>query len=327
MPIDWKPLIDLIAANESFVLTSHTRADCDAVGSELAMAAVLESLGKRVRIVNADAPPPHIAFIDKNNKVEVLDDGATAADCHEADVHIVLDTSAWGQLGEMAEVVRDSPAERVIIDHHLSGDDLGAIELKDTTAEATGRLVLEASEALGVPLTREIAEPLFYAIATDTGWFRFPSVTAATYKAVAKLVAAGADPSQAFARLYERNTAARVMLHGRIMQNLKLAEGGRVAYSTAPKSDFEATGAEVSDTEDVVNRLLSVDGVEVAMLACWLEGEKSKVSLRSRGDFDVREVAEEFGGGGHAKAAGVRIPGSVDEATRVVLASLKRRMT
>lgn len=326
MPIDWTPLQELVRDNESFVLTSHTRADCDAVGSELGMAGVLQALGKRVRIINADEPPPHIAFLDSEGKVEVLGAGATAADAHAADVHIVLDTSAWGQLGDMADVIRDSPAKKAVIDHHLSGDDLGAIVFKDTTAEATGRLVIEAAEELGVALTKAIAKPLFCAIATDTGWFRFPSVTEQTFLALAKLVAAGANPSQAFNTLYESNTMARVQLHGRIMQRMATTLDGRVAYSAAPELDFVETGALVSDTEDVVNRLLSVEGVQVALLCVWMDGEKSKASLRSRGEFDVREVAEEFGGGGHAKAAGVRIRGDVDEAQRVILESLQRRI-
>ncbi|MEM6329245.1 MAG: bifunctional oligoribonuclease/PAP phosphatase NrnA [Planctomycetota bacterium] len=326
MIINWAPLIELVDAHESFVLTSHTRADCDAVGSELGMAGVLEALGKRVRIINADAPPPHIAFLDPAGKVEVLGHGATAADAHAADVHLVLDTSAWGQLGEMADVIRASPARKAVIDHHVSGDDLGAVVLKDTTAEATGRLVIEAAEALGVALTKPIADPLFCAIAPDTGWFRFPSVTEKTFAALAKLVAAGAEPSAAFNTLYEQNTAARVRLHGRVMERMATTHGGRVAYSAARESDFAETGALVSDTEDVVNRLLSVAGVEVAALLVWMDAQRTKVSLRSRGDFDVREVAEEFGGGGHTKAAGVRVPGTVDDAQRMILEALGRRL-
>ena len=326
MPIDWTPLADLVRDNATFVLTSHTRADCDAVGSELGLAGVLESLGKRVRIINADEPPPHIAFIDEEQKVEVLGEGVTAADAHAADVHIVLDTSAWGQLGDMADVIRNSPAKKAVIDHHVSGDDMGAVMLKDTSAEATGRLVLEAAEALGVEIDKPVADALFCAIATDTGWFRFSSVTEKTFTALAKLVAAGANPSQAFNSLYERNTMPRIQLHGRIMQGMATTEGGRIAYSVAREKDFAETGALVSDTEDVVNRLLSVEGVEVAVLVVWLNGEQTKVSLRSRGEFDVREVAEEFGGGGHAKAAGVRVAGGVDHAQEVMLQSLKRRL-
>lgn len=325
--LDFAPLLQLVEQHESFVLTSHTRADCDAVGSELGLLLALESLGKRVRIVNADAPPPHIAFIDPGRRVEVLGQGVAAADVHAADVHLVLDTSAWGQLGDMADVFRDSPAKKLVIDHHASGDDLGAVMLKDTSAEATGRLVLDAIEALGVTLSAAMATPLFAAIATDTGWFRFSSVSEATYHAAAKLVAAGVNPGEVFALLFERNSAARVRLHGRVMDGVETTLGGRVAYSAVDKDDFAATGAILTDTEDVVNRLLSIAGVEVAALLAWMEDGVTKVSLRSRGDFVVRDVAEQFGGGGHAKAAGVRIKKPVGEALAAVLESIGRRMT
>ena len=322
MPIDWTPLKDLVAECESFVLTSHTRADCDAIGSELGLLFVLESLGKKVRIVNADAPPDHIRFIDEDDRVEVFGENVTAEEVHSADAHLVLDTSAWGQLGAMADVLRDSPAKRMVIDHHQSGDNLGAVVLKDDTAEATGRLIVEAMEALGVELTAKSARPLFAAIATDTGWFRFPSVSAATYLTVAKLVDAGVVPARVFQQLYDRNTAGRVRLHGRVMESLRLELGGRVAFGQATDEDFLKTGAAQADTEDVVNRLLSVEGVVVAALFASMEPGLIKVSLRSRGEADVRPVAEHFGGGGHAKAAGVRYRGTIDEARKAVLARI-----
>lgn len=327
MTIDWSLLKTIVAENDSFVLTSHTRADCDAIGSELGLLHALRGLGKQARIINADAPPEHIRFLDPDGLVEVLGGTATADDAHAADVHIVADTSAWGQLGEMAEVLRDTPAKRVVIDHHVSGDDLQAIELKDIEAEATGRLVLQACDALGVALTPEIATPLFAAIATDTGWFRFPSVTAETYAAVARLVEAGVVPSQVFSQLYDQNTAARIRLHGRIMDSLRIVEDGRLAIGVAYLADFEETGASLADTEDVVNRLLSVEGVQAAMLVAAMDGEKTKVSLRSRSEADVRMVAERFGGGGHTKAAGVRYRGSVDEAAAALSAVLAKQLS
>ena len=326
MGIDWTPLKQAVAECESFVLTTHTRPDCDAIGSELGLLHALESLGKRVRIVNADAPPEHIRFLDSGDRVEVLGEGPTAADVHAADAHVVVDTSAWGQLGAMADVIRETPARRLVIDHHQSGDDLGAAEMKDTQAEAAGRLVLEAIDALGCDVTAEIATPLFTAIATDTGWFRFPSVTAATYTAIARLVDAGAAPSAIFQQLYDRNTAQRVRLHGRIIGSLSLEDGGRIAFGEATETDFAETGAALSDTEDVVNRLLSVEGVEIAALLAAMEPGLTKVSLRSRGEADVRPVAEHFGGGGHAKAAGVRFRGTVPEARVAVLAVLREHL-
>jgi phosphoesterase RecJ-like protein len=326
MSIDWTPLRELVAECESFVLTTHTRADCDAVGSELGMLALLESLGKRVRIVNADAPPEHIRFLDPHGRVEVIGEGVSAEEVHRADAHLVLDTSAWGQLGAMADVIRSTPARRFVVDHHQSGDDLGAVVLKDDTAEATGRLVVDAFDALQAELSAAAATPLFAAIATDTGWFRFPSVTPLTYRTIARLVEAGANPSELYQQLYDRNTAARVRLHGRIMESLGLEVGGRVAFGEATDEDFLETAAAQADTEDVVNRLLSVEGVEVAVLLAAMEPGLVKVSLRSRSAADVRPVAEKFGGGGHAKAAGVRYRGTIAEARAAILKAVEAQL-
>lgn len=326
MRIDWSPLKQIVEQNQSFVLTSHTRADCDAVGSELGLLFALRALGKDARIVNADAPPEHIRFLDPEGEVGVIGEDASVADVHSTDVHIIADTSAWGQLGEMADVIRKTPAKRVVIDHHVSGDDLGATELKDVEAEATGRLVIEACDALGVALTPQIATPLFAAIATDTGWFRFPSVNAKTYTAVARLVEAGAVPTHIFSSLYDQNSPARIRLQGRIMQSLRLEQDGRIAVGIAQLSDFSDTEAQLSDTEDVVNRLLSVSGVQAAMLVAAMDNECTKVSLRSRSDADVRVVAEQFGGGGHTKAAGVRYRGSVEAAIDAVLPLLAEQL-
>src|SRR5207247_9299307 len=128
---------------------------------ELGMAAVLRALGKRVRIVNGQATPPNLAFIDAEKQIGVIGQTVQSADLSDTDVVMVLDTSAWVQLGPMADFIRAFPGKKIVVDHHVSEDDLGAELFKETTAEATGRLVVEAAAALGVKLTREIATPLF----------------------------------------------------------------------------------------------------------------------------------------------------------------------
>jgi phosphoesterase RecJ-like protein len=325
MPIDWQPFVEIVREHQSFVLTSHMRPDCDAIGSELAMLLALRALGKQVRIVNGDTVPPHIAFIDPSNDVSVLGRDLQVADV-KPDVLMVLDTSAWGQLGPMADVVRNTAAKKVVIDHHLSQDDMGATVFKDTTAEATGRLVLSAIDALGVSVTPEMAAPMFAAIATDTGWFRFNSVTALTYAAAGRLVHSGAKPSAIFSSLYEQNTIARLYLQGRILSGAKTEVGGRLIYSSATPRDLTETGAEATDTEDVVNRLLGVAGVDIALLFLELGPEETKVSLRSRTGIDVRKIAEQFGGGGHAAASGVRYPGPLAAAVEAVTAAARKAL-
>jgi phosphoesterase RecJ-like protein len=326
MPINWQPFVELVKSANSFVLTSHVRPDCDAIGSERGLAAALRAMDKEVRIVNGDGIPPHIAaFIDPNRQVKVLGRDVSAADL-ACDVHVILDTSAWSQLGPMADVVRSTKARKVVIDHHASEDDLDAMIFKDTRSESTGRLVLGAADALGVHLTTEMAEALFAAIATDTGWFRFSSVREETFTAAARLVAAGAWPESVFAALYEQNSLARLLLQGRILLNVKSDVDGRLLSTAITRADVAAAGAEPTDTEDVINRLLTVKGVEVAILFLELGPGETKVSLRSRSAFDVCKMAEQFGGGGHRAAAGVRFPGPLAEATRAVLAAVRQAM-
>jgi phosphoesterase RecJ-like protein len=323
MTIDWQPLCELIKAHDSFVLTSHCRADCDAVGSELALALILESLGKQVVIANGDPVPEHIAFIDPEQQVRVLGLTVEPSALWKHQVLMVVDTSAWVQLGPMAEVVRAFPGERVIIDHHIGQDDLGAHVFKEETAEATGRLILELGEALGVTITPEIAMPLFAAIATDTGWFRFPSVTEKTFSALARLVAAGADPTALFSELYEQHSLSRLYLRGRIFSQIVSDCGGRLLSTHVTRQDFAETGAQITDTEDSINTLHTVEGSEVAVLFVELEANSTKVSLRSRTDFDVQAIAAQFGGGGHKKASGVTYAGTLEEAQVAVLGAIQ----
>lgn len=318
MSIDWQPLIEIIRANNSFLLTSHCRADCDALGSELVMAEILSSLGKQVRIVNGDAVPHHIRFIDPDGQIEALETVVAAEELLAYDVLMILDTSAWVQLGPMAEVARKFPGRRVLIDHHVSEDDLQALVFKDSTAEATGRLILEIVEALGTPLTSRVAGLLFTAIATDTGWFRFSSVTGGTFQALAKLVDAGAEPPAIFAALYEQHTLARLKLRARMLENIKPLADGRLMISHVLQRDFAETGAEPADTEDVINTLLTVAGSQVAVMFVELK-TMTKVSLRSRTTFDVRAVAERFGGGGHKAAAGIAFRAPLAETQSAVL--------
>jgi phosphoesterase RecJ-like protein len=325
MTIDWRPFTKLVNESNSFVITSHMRPDCDAIGSELGLMLALRSLGKTVRIVNGDPVPPHIGFIDPNHDVKLLGSDVAAGDL-ACDVHVVVDTSAWSQLGPMADVIRSSGARKINIDHHVSQDDLGAVVFKDVTSESTGRLVLQAIDALDVKLSAEMAMPLFAAIGTDTGWFRFSSVGEATFQAAARLVAAGAQPHEVFAKLYEQNTLARLLLQGRILTNVKSHLGGRLLTTAITQADLKAVGAEPTDTEDVINRLLGVVDTEVALLFLELTPQETKVSLRSRSGADVNAIAAQFGGGGHKAASGVRYGGPLSEAepavTKAVIATM-----
>lgn len=326
MSINWPRFVETIHKHKNFLLVSHVRPDCDALGSELGMCGVLEALGKRVTICNGQATPPNLAFIDPAKKIKAIGVDLQPSDLKDVDLLMVLDTSAWAQLGPMGDVIRASTATKIVLDHHQSSDDLGAEPFKDVTAEATGRLVFDAAGHLGVRLTKEIAAPLFAAVATDTGWFRFASTTPTTMRCAASLVEAGADPAGIYASLYEQMTHARLMLIGRTLATSEIDLGGRLVVSRILREDFAATGALASDTEDLVNMTLQVSGTEVAVIFVELAKGGFKVSFRSRCAVDCSKLAEQFGGGGHKAAAGATIEGAYDSVRPRVLDAVKAAM-
>ncbi len=325
MTVNWEPLAKLVEEQQRFLLTSHVRPDCDALGSELAMAAVLRAKGKEVVIVNDHPVPPNLEFIDREKQIITHDEYLAGAP-EPPDVVMILDTSAWVQLGKMADYIQTFSGIVAIVDHHVGEDKIDAILLKDTSAEATGRLVIEAAEALGVPLTTEIASPAFAALATDTGWFRFSSVSGATYRVAARMVDAGADPASIYGQLYERDTVGRVRLRGVILSRVALELDGTLVHTYVESADFERTGAVYSDTEDVVNMTLAIEGTQVAVIFVEQPSSQVKVSFRSRGLFNCSAMAARFSGGGHKAAAGAMVEGPLESARETVLAAVRDEM-
>lgn len=327
MPLEWTSLLEMLQAGNRFLITSHVRPDCDALGSELGLAGVLEAMGKQTIILNADATPANINFIDPDQKIKTLGVDIPPDAIPEHDCFVVVDTSAWVQLGAMADVMKASMATKIVIDHHMSSDNLDAAEFKDVNCEATGRLVTELAEHAGVELTAEIAMPLLAALMTDTGWLRFPSVGAGSYEIAAKLIASGANPSWLYGQLYEQETLPQNVLRGRIAARMNATADGRIVYSYALNQDFIDTGAPRTATENCVNQGLRIKATEATFFLVEQESGGFKASFRSRGKADCSRVAEEFGGGGHKAAAGAFVDAaSVEDAIEQVLKVLSARM-
>ncbi len=325
MSIDWQRLAERIRSSKSFVLTSHIRPDCDALGSELGMAGLLCQLGKQVQIINGHPTPPNLAFIDPSRTIKVLGEHISPQEIN-ADCMIVLDTSAWAQLGPMADVLRGFQGTKLVVDHHVGEDDLGAEFFKQTTAEATGHLVARLAREMGLQITEPMARALFAAIATDTGWFRFGSTTATTYKIAADLLECGASPAAIYGDLYERDTIGRVRLRGRILSRTQSEMDGQLVHTFVRKEDFAETGALPSDTEDAVNLTLAIAGTKVAVILVEQLKGGVKISFRSRCAVDCNRLANQFGGGGHKAAAGAFLESSLEEAQQRILAATKQAL-
>jgi phosphoesterase RecJ-like protein len=325
MQVDWPRFVELINGKQRILLTTHHRPDCDAVGSELGMYLILKRLGKEVVTANPFEVPPSLQFIDPDGVLQHFSK-VPSEFMEKADLLLVLDTSAWAQLGDMGDVIRAFQADIAVMDHHVSGDDLGATWFKDTTAEATGRLVFEAAGHLGVDVTPDIATPVFAALATDTGWYRFSSTTERTYELAAKIVAAGAKPDQIYKDLYECETLARINLTGRVLAKTRTELDGRLIHTWISLDDFKACGALPGDSEDLINMTLAVDGTQFAVIFVEQPSGGFKLSFRSRCDLDCSKIAAEFGGGGHKKAAGAFSEGTYEEAQAKVLDHVRAAM-
>jgi phosphoesterase RecJ-like protein len=324
--IPWSRFTEIVHGHQRFLLTSHIRPDGDALGCELALAATLRSLGKDVQICNAFAVPPNLRFLDPRRTLGQLGVDVPTERIDDCEVIIVVDTTAWAQLGDMAEVIKKAAAVKVVIDHHVSGDDLGAELFKNVHAEATGRLIVEAADQLGVSLAPEIAQPALVALATDTGWFRFSSTTAETLRLAARLVDAGAMPDQLYKELYETDSHARLQLIGRALAHSRTELDGRLIYTWLEQEDFIASGAIPSDSEDIINMTLAVGGTEVAVIFVEQPGGGFKISFRSRCDVDCSALAEQFGGGGHKKAAGASSGEPLESTKQKILAGVRAAM-
>jgi phosphoesterase RecJ-like protein len=321
MPLDWAPFVDLVRRHQRFLITTHVRPDGDGLGSKLALADVLERQGKKVRLVIASSFPPRYDFLAPKGRIELFTASGDAL--RGAEVIIVLDTGTWGQLGDFGPFLRSASAAKVVIDHHQTQDDLGALRFVDTKAEATGRLVYEAIMALGVPLTAAAANHLFVALAMDTGWFRHANTTPATFALAEKLMGAGAEPTRLYEQLFEQNTLPRLKLVGLVLDRLRVVENGRVAFSEIHRGDYQATGALPQDTEDLVNYTRSVAGVLVGLFFMEQPRGGVKVSFRARAGIDVARVAEQFGGGGHRLASGAVLDAPLDQARARVLEAVR----
>jgi phosphoesterase RecJ-like protein len=318
MPLDWSLFVDIARRHQRFLLTTHVRPDGDGLGSMLALAETLEARGKQTRLVVASAIPARYNFLDAEQKVQRFQ--LPGEECRQADVAVVLDTGTWNQLGDFGAFLRQLTVPKVVIDHHQTQDDLGAVRLVDTTAEATGRLVYEAIRALGATPSPRAANRLFVALAMDTGWFRHNNTTPETLTLAAELVRCGANPTVLYEHLFEQSSLARLKLTGLVLGRIGVTPDGLIAHSELRREDYEATGATPQDTEDLINFVRSVASVEVALFFMEQPRGGVKVSFRSRSKVDVAKVAEAFGGGGHRLASGAVVQGDLADVKSRVLA-------
>jgi len=327
---DFENALKLIENASDVLITSHTKPDGDACGSIKAMMVQLGRMGKRVRGVLLSAVPKWYEFLfaepitvlQKDTAQKQLEQGGF----NECDLVVIVDTNSYIQLPNFDTWLKSSGKTVLVIDHHITGDGLGDVEVIDTSACAAGQIVLDLFRYAGWEVDAVIADALFTALATDSGWFKFSNTDARLFRDAAELIEAGARPNELYSQLYQNFTVQRLKLMTRMLDSLELYFDDRVAMQVITQEDFKQTGTSGSDTENLIDECKRIGSVRVAVLLVEREDGKWRCSIRSKGDVDVRRVAQEYGGGGHTNAAGVTLPGPLEKAKQMVLSELARQL-
>jgi phosphoesterase RecJ-like protein len=311
---DFQKAVESINNAKRVLLTTHTRPDGDACGCMAAISEVLTALGKNVKILLLSELPAWYEFLF-SQKPEIFSKKTKI----ESDLIIVVDTDTYNQLPELDKYLKQSDKLILVIDHHASSDNIGDVRLIDSSAAATALIVFDLLRYAGWPITKKIAEALFVAISTDTGWFQFDNTDSRTLRVCAELIDAGASPSQMYRDLYQNFSPQRFKLMTTMLNAFELQLDGRLAVQHLTQADFKKTGARDSDTENLIDECRRISSVEAAALFVELADGRVKVSLRSRGAIDVCRIAANFGGGGHKMAAGAHLPGPLENAKKLIL--------
>ncbi|GAA5126551.1 DHH family phosphoesterase [Luteolibacter yonseiensis] len=313
---------EVLRDHQSFVLISHVRPDGDAIGSQLALGFSLMAAGKSVRLINEDGLPDNLAFMSGSDKIEL-----PPAEPLDVEVAIALDTAAKPRLGDNALHAASKAKIWLNIDHHKSNPSYGDLNFIDSSSPATGQILYQIITQLDLPLPAETRDAIYVAVSTDTGSFQYPSTTAKTYEMAADLIHRGLNVGTLNSQTYDNHPYRRVELMRALLNTLELSADGLVANWELRDQTRIDLALLPEDSEGLIDIIRAIRGVQLAVFFEELEGGKIRVSMRSKDKrLDVCRIALEFGGGGHALAAGIRMTGPLEEAKALVLAAIRRHI-
>lgn len=310
---------------ERVALSTHINADGDGCGSEAALARLLGQMGIEAFIVNPTPWPAMLDFLLDSGPSRVVDRSAEgAAALADADRIIVLDISDVKRLGMLAAAVRAFAVPPLVIDHHLPGEEPpGTIRVTDVEACATGELVYDFAATLGLEVTPEIAMALYTALLTDTGGFRYSNTSPRCHAIASRMLAAGVDPEEMYRRIYASVPLGRIGLLRDALATLEVDQPLGLAWISIAAGALETYNVSGEDLDGITEYPRSIQGIRLAILFRDLGHGKVKISFRSVRGVDTNQLARTFGGGGHARASGALVSGTLDEVRGRVLAAAR----
>jgi phosphoesterase RecJ-like protein len=313
-----------LEGRKGIVLSTHVNPDGDGLGSEIGLYHHLKARGHQVSMINNDPVPAKYRFMSGASEILVYD-GARCRDLIlGAGLFFVLDNSSPERLGRLLADVQASKAYRICIDHHTIVDPFWNLNCVDVDACASGQLVYEAIRALGGKITPGMAEAIYVAFVTDTGHFRFSKTTARVHRIIAELMETGGiNPPKIYRALFEGVSPGLNRLIAFALADAHYEYGGRFAWARLTQKQLEECDGFEEDTSDLVNMLLSVEGVVASALIKEFPSGKTKVSLRSLGEVNINRLAVRLGGGGHVNASGAVMTAPLEEGVRRVVDGMK----
>jgi len=312
-------ILSQIKKHKKFLITAHINPEGDAIGSQLAMKELLEKIGKKVVIVDNDPVPEHYKFLSSARFI--LNSPGKNLDF---DAAVVLDCPTLKRIGRVNDLLTEDKFV-INIDHHISNEKFGDARWVDPNASSAGEMVYMLFKRLGVKPSKDAALAMYIAILTDTGSFNYDNTTSRTHQIAGELMDYGIDPATVSEDIYERKEIIDIKFLGMVLATVKLNKTGEVAFLEIAKRMLKATHADAAKSEGFVNYARSINGVKVAVI--FKEDLKKpgiiNISFRSKGDVDVNKIASAFGGGGHMKASGCVIAGTLPGVKRKVMSKIE----
>ena len=304
--IDFRKLEELIKEKNTFLITTHVNPDADAIGSEIAFSKILNKLGKESKVINHSATPYNLLFLDTKEVIQKYEPELHNDYIKSCDILVALDFNKADRMVSMRKVFSESKSLKICVDHHEDPENFFDFNFIDSNYAATGHILYDFIKKTNlVHIDDELAAPLYAAIMTDTGSFRFERTTSDLHRIIADLLETGINPTEIYTQLYDESKLSKIKLLGRCLTSLSLIANNKIGYMIITQKDFNELNAIESDTENFVNIILSVEGVRIGILFIELKNG-FKVSFRSKGKIPVNKLAGIFGGGGHQNASGAR---------------------
>ncbi len=313
----------LIEENNNFIITAHETPDGDAIGSECAMNLFLEKMNKTSYIINADPMANKYSFLDPENRVKVLAEAEIPDNLSEYTL-LILDTNDIENIGEVSKEILPRVSRYFIIDHHESDDEIISNNLIESNASSTCEIIYDLISSMNVKIDMAIANAIYVGIVYDTGSFIYPKTTAKTFMIAHELVKAGVNPNYIYSKIYESNSISALRLQSKVLSSLELFFEQKVAVQTMLKEDLEECSALYEESDTLINIPLKSEAIRVSVFFKENEEGILRCSMRSKGNIDVAEIAQSYGGGGHKTAAGFKSKDPLDIIKIKVLDRLKK---